>query len=157
MAIAHFEYLVDRCRSDWTVIFCGRPHGAYSSRRSAMEAAVQDAARVCRLGHDVHVTARLRNGRLRVIWRYDEGHDRLAASTRKSARATVADPSPRQDLRERPKALALSATAEPDRSAMTSALRDGKALGCGALKRAATTGRTANEAWRGPFARGGRR
>ena len=71
MTVGHFEYLVDRCRGNWTIMFSGQPHGRYPDRKSAMRAAIEDAARVCRLGHEVEVKTRRRAGSPKTIWTKD--------------------------------------------------------------------------------------
>jgi hypothetical protein len=39
----------------WTVSFCHEPNGTFSRRVDAMRAAVDDADRIFRLGHAVHI------------------------------------------------------------------------------------------------------
>lgn len=66
---AHYDYVVDRTGyGEWTIRFCGAPHGRYARLKSAMTDAVADARRASQRGWDVRVYLRRPNGRARRLW-----------------------------------------------------------------------------------------
>jgi hypothetical protein len=67
-AIAHFKYLVEKCRGFWTVSFGGRPNGEFASRGEACHSALKDGIRVGNLGHDVNIETREQGGNIRTVW-----------------------------------------------------------------------------------------
>jgi hypothetical protein len=66
--VAHIVYVVDRQEAHWTIAGCGDSGcGWFPTRKDALKSALWDAARVRRLGHDVAVLVRRRNGTVRAI------------------------------------------------------------------------------------------
>jgi hypothetical protein len=66
--VAHIVYIVDRQETHWTISGCGDSGcGWFPTRKEALKSALWDAARVRRLGHDVDVMVRRRNGTVRAI------------------------------------------------------------------------------------------
>ena len=61
------EYVVEREESHWTVTYQRRHFGWYMDRRGALRSAVEDAARVRRLGHNAWVCVRRADGCLRPV------------------------------------------------------------------------------------------
>jgi len=61
------EYVVEREESHWTVTYQRRHFGHFTDRREALRSAVEDAARVRRLGHRACVSVRRADGRLRAF------------------------------------------------------------------------------------------
>jgi hypothetical protein len=61
------EYVVEREESHWTVTNQRRHFGHFAERRDALRSAVEDAARVRRLGHHASVLVRHADGRLRPV------------------------------------------------------------------------------------------
>ena len=61
-ARAHLNYLVEKYRGYWTVIFGGKPNGQFANRGEACHSALQDGIRVGHLGHDVKIEVREQDG-----------------------------------------------------------------------------------------------
>jgi hypothetical protein len=66
--VAHITYVVDRQETHWTVAGCGDSgSGWFPTRKDALKSALWDAERVRRLGHEVAVMVRRRDGTVRKI------------------------------------------------------------------------------------------
>jgi hypothetical protein len=61
------EYVVEPEECHWTITYQRRHFGYFTARREALRSAVEDAARVRRLGHHACVLVRRADGRLRAI------------------------------------------------------------------------------------------
>jgi hypothetical protein len=71
-AIAHLEYVVKKkTPGAWTICVGGAPCGDFGSRQDAVRAALGDADRIRRLGHDVKVKVARRDGSVRTVWAED--------------------------------------------------------------------------------------
>lgn len=65
--IQQLEFVVERREEHWTVSACNLCCGHFPNRRAALAAAVFDAHRVRKLGHEVRVLVRHQDGRLRPV------------------------------------------------------------------------------------------
>lgn len=66
--IPQFTYIIEPTDVRWTIKFGGGDTtGQFPSRRAALEAAVQDAVRVRRLGYTVDVLVRRADGSVRKV------------------------------------------------------------------------------------------
>lgn len=74
--VAHLEYAVERnpeaFTHEWSVTFGGEHFGHFHTQQQALDAALSDAERVARLGHDTRVLVHRRDGRISAVWTYDQ-------------------------------------------------------------------------------------
>jgi hypothetical protein len=75
--VAHLRYVVERnteaFEHDWSVTFGGEHFGHFHTQQEALDAALSDAERVARLGHDIEVRVHRRDGEESAVWTYDSG------------------------------------------------------------------------------------
>ncbi len=74
--VAHLEYAVERnpetFTDEWSVTFGGEHFGHFHTQKEALDAALSDAGRVARLGHDTRVLVHRRDGGISAVWTYDQ-------------------------------------------------------------------------------------
>lgn len=80
-AIAHLEYVVrKKAPGAWTICLGDAACGDFDSRQDAVRAALGDADRIRRLGHDVKVKVARRDGTVRTVWAEDQLLPHFAAA-----------------------------------------------------------------------------
>jgi len=94
--VAHLQYVVERNPDTgervWSVTFGGEHFGHFESQQDALDAALEDAERVSRLGHEVEVHVHRRDGRMSEVWTYDPGRQCMARNGDGTGHEPVAGP-----------------------------------------------------------------